>query len=263
MSTSAPEDDEELKSALRALLEGQYGFKTFPIPSTLGRRSPDFIAVKDSQRFVFELKERLDDPDALREERERLRKGEVVPSFQSMGSNPRVSEKTRDGVKQLQEFPGEDSDFHLLWLHAGGRDPDIQVEQFRATLYGTTKIIDPDSPKLRHCYYFCESEFFRHRTLLSGAILSTTTELQVCINTLSLRVEEFRGSSLIRTFHNGLLDPEREESRGEGLVYVADCAHDRREKQLILDYLQTKYGRPRLMDMQFTHAAARVLVPKS
>jgi predicted exporter len=175
-----------------------------------------------------------------------------------MGSNPRLSEKARDGMKQLQEFLGENSDFRLLWLHAGGRDPEIQVEQFRATLYGTTKIVDRDSSHLKHCYYFSESEFFRHRALLSGAVLTTPTELQVCINTLSPRVDEFRASSLIRTFHNALLDPDHEERKGEG--YVADCEHDRRNRQLILDYLQTKYGRTHLMDMQLTQATARVLI---
>ena len=93
--------DDVLKAGLMGLLE-EFGFKTQLIPSSGEKKSPDFLGMKEGQTFVFELKERVDDPDALLEERERLRKGEVVPSFESMGPNARVSEKAREGVKQLR-----------------------------------------------------------------------------------------------------------------------------------------------------------------
>jgi hypothetical protein len=54
------------------------------------------------------------------------------------------------------------------------------------------------------------------------------------------------------------LDPEREE-RERG-VYLADCDHSRKDKQSVLNYLQTKYKQPHMMDMQMTMGTARILV---
>lgn len=254
---SKDEADEALKSTLMGLLEG-YGFAMTPIRSSPTHRSPDFMGGKEGDDFVFELKERTDDPEALREERDRLKGGEVVGSFEPMGPNPRVFEKARDGVKQLLTHPKQEA-FRLLWLHAGGRDPETQVEQFRATLYGTTQIFELGCPHLTRCHYFLDSEFFRHRESLSGAVLTTPSSLQICLNTLSHRIAEFRESSLIRTFHNALLDPEKLER--EGAIYVVDCAHDRKNKQAVLEYLQAKYGKTQLMDMQLSMTTARIAIP--
>jgi hypothetical protein len=250
------ETDEALKQGCMKLLD-KYGFVTRPLPSAPPRRTPDFEATKESELFLFELKERVDDPESLKREREVLDRGEVAESFESMGPDGRVSEKARDGVRQLREVQHPEA-FRLLWLHAGGRDPETQVEQFRATLYGITQIFELGSPHLTRCYYFHESVFFRYRESLSGAVLTTPDSLQIALNTLSPRLQEFRSSALIKTFHNALLDPEKSEA--EGLIYLADCPHDRREKQRILDYLEAKYEKSRLMDMQLTMATARISV---
>jgi hypothetical protein len=71
----------------------------------------------------------------------------VLVSFgESLGPNDRVSHKVRDGAKQLMAHNSQGRAHHLLWLHAGGRDPEIQLEQFRSTLYGMTHIFGPDLP---------------------------------------------------------------------------------------------------------------------
>lgn len=240
------------------LLE-DFGFEAQSLPSDTSKRSPDFAATKDGERFLFELKERLDDPEALSRERELLNRGEVAQNFESMGWNDRVSEKARDGVGQLRAANDPDA-FQLLWLHAGGRNPETQLEQFRATLFGTTQIFELGSSHLTSCYYFHESVFFKYREALSGAVLTTPSSLQIAVNTMSPRLEQFRSSSLVKTFHNALLDPDKSETKG--LIYVADCPHHRRQKQMILDYLEKKYGKVRLMDMPLTMVTVRVTVAR-
>lgn len=248
--------DEPLKSAI-ALQLGRMGFDVTPVTPPPRGRSPDFVAIKAGEQFVFELKEKTDDPDALAEEMRRLDAGELVPFAESIGPSARVSEKTRDGVKQLRAHNLEGEGFRLLWLHAGGREPEVQFEQFRSTLYGMTQIVDPESPHTTRCYYFGHSEFFRWRELLAGAVITTPTQLQLCINTLFPLALRFRKSVLVETFKNGLLDPEHLER--EGRAFVADCDTDRNDEAAVLGYLQSKYSRRGLMSMHLGSMGAQIL----
>ena len=250
------ETDASLKAAIAQQLE-RVGFVVTPVPLPPCGRAPDFIAEKAGDQYIFELKERVDDPDILATENARLDAGEIVPHAESTGRSERVAEKARDGVKQLQAHKSAESAFHLLWLHAGGRDPEVQVEQFRSTLYGITNIVDLRVSHTTRCYYFGHSEFFRGRGLLAGAVITTPTRLQVCINTLSPRVSEFRKSALVETFKNGLLDPDFLER--EGNAFVADCDADRNDEPAVLTYLQAKYGRTRLMSMNLGKMTARTV----
>jgi Holliday junction resolvase len=250
------ESDEPLKTAIALQLE-RLGFTVTAVLPFSGRLSPDFVAEKAAERFVFELKERVDDPDALAEERARLAAGELVPFAESAGRNKGVSEKIRYGAKQLQAHDLIGTGFRLLWLHAGGRNPEVQFEQFRATLYGMTHIVAPELARTTRCYYFGHSEFFRLREHLAGAVISTLTQLQLCINALFPQVSEFRKSALVETFSKGLLDPDRLER--EGNAFVADCDIDRKDEAAVLMYLQAKFRRPRLMNMNLGSMGAQVL----
>lgn len=251
------EADEPLKQAIWQQLE-RLGFVVTPVSPPPRGRSPDFVAEKSGEQFVFELKEKIDDPDALANENARLAIGELVPFAESTGTNERVSEKARDGIKQLLAHDLTGIGFRLLWLHAGGRDPEVQYEQFRATLYGMTHIVAPELPHTTRCYYFGHSEFFRCRHLLAGAVITTPTKLQLCINSLFIDVSAFRKSSLVETFNGGLLDPDHLERQGD--AFVADCDINRNDETAVLQYLQTKYQHPRLMNMNLGSVGARVLV---
>ena len=251
------EADEPLKAEIKLLLE-QFGFTvTTIVPPPLGS-SPDFVAEKNGEQFIFELKERMDDPAVLAEEKVRLEAGELVSFTESIGSNERVSGRAREGVKQLRAHNLTGTGFRLLWLHAGGRDPEVQFEQFRATLYGMTQIVAPELSHTTTCYYFGHSEFFRSREILAGAIISKPKQFQLCINTLFFDVCAFQKSALVKIFSNGLLDPDLLASQGD--AFVADCSIDRNDEAGVLQYLQSKYGYARLMNMNLSRASARKLM---
>ena len=64
---------------------------------------------------------------------------------------------------------------------------------------------------------------------------------QLCINTLSPRVEDFRQSDLVTSMANGLCDPDKLDGLDND-VMIADCDIDRKESSKIVQYLQEKYG---------------------
>jgi Holliday junction resolvase len=253
------EQDTALKVGITRELE-KLGFVVTPVPSVPSQRSPDFIATKGGETFVFELKEKLDDSEALRDESARLDAGELVSFAEPLGPNASVSEKVRYGTTQLLAHKSPAGAYHLLWLHAGGRDCEVQFEQFKSTIYGITNIFGPDRTDLVRCYYFDHSSFHKWKDVLAGAIITTPTSLQVCINTLHPRVAEFRESALVASFTTGLLDPQRLEC--DGTAYIADCDADRNDKQSVLSYLQSKYGRPMLSNMNLGKLGAKILKRK-
>ena len=250
--------DAEIKAGVTRLLES-WRFAVTPIPESASK-SPDLLAEKDGASFVFELKERLDDPVLLAEERAKLEAGEVVSRAVPAGRTNRVSGIVKHGVGQLSSYQAPAGAFYLLWLHASGKDAELQIEQFRGTLYGMTNIFDLDAQHSIRCYYFHHSDFYRWRHVLVGAIVSTFDHLQLCLNTASPRTGEFRGSPLVRQLASGLLDPTKLER--EGSAYIADCDVDRNKEGVALQYIQKKYGRPKLMDLNMSKFSARVLVPK-
>jgi hypothetical protein len=129
-------------------------------------------------------------------------------------------------------------------------------------LYGLRDIADMSDEKsnLKECYYFSFSDFFRHKMGLDGAILTMDSQLQVCVNDCSPNVEKFRCSALVQTFRGGVVDPMDLERQGH--AYIADCDHDRRDRNKVISYLQKKYGKKRFMDFNLAKHSAMVRVPR-
>ena len=133
------------------------------------------------------------------------------------------------------------------------------MDRFRATLFGTTNIIDLGPTRdTRMGFFFGLNDFYRFRDVLDGAILSVETSCQLCINSLSLQAEKFRESGFVRAFANGLCDPTVLEKQGK--AYIVDGDVDRRDKRKALGYISGKYGRDRLMDMNLAYHSAMVTV---
>ena len=120
-----------------------------------------------------------------------------------------------------------------------------------ATLYGSAKVLGPDEKYIRKCYFFRNSEFYRLKNSLDGAVAAylsgSTVTVHLCLNPYSENCEALRISPLAEAFSNGLVDPVAEEA--EGSAYIVDPAIDRGNSSAVLQHLQSKYRRPRLMEM--------------
>lgn len=249
-------NDGQLKTEVKML--ESLGFQVEKLKRRPNSRTADLLVTKD-QRYLIERKERRDDPVQVADARERLLRGELVETSDTAGYKNRVSGIIRSGVEQLRSHHDVEHDFGLLWLHSAGDCPGVKMRQFRATLYGMTNITDLEGDSYhRPCYYFYNSDFFRYRDALDGAILSAGDQAQLCINNLSPRAAALRDSDLAKAFAGRVLDPEAEQARGE--AYVADTDADRRDPEVVLQYLRQKYGRSKLLyiDMRFTSAAIAV-----
>jgi hypothetical protein len=226
-------------------------------------RTPDFIATIGGARYLIELKAKGEDPEREVRRNEVLNRGEIAEDHDTVGRKNVIAGVVADAVTQLREFSSEPVDYRLVWLLGWGRLRKLYFDQFESALYGTTNIFDlgPGADQYtRPCYYFGLSDFFRHRDILDGAIIWCDENGRFLINDLSPRYDAFRNSPLAEAMAKGRIDPREKEKQGD--AYYADGDVDPRNEGAVLQYLQQKYGKPRLMNIQMGYHAAAMAVPR-
>lgn len=230
------------KHVLEAFLSSR-GLSCHRIPES-NRRTPDYLIRQAVRDVLLELKIKSDDPDEMAESLAALEAGLLASRSKPLRPTNTVSGVICDGAKQMIEHDTEQNHHHLLWLHASGHDAFAYREQLRHTLYGIQRIFSSERPELIHCYFFRESEFWRWRKTLAGAVVSkwssqTGVTIQLCINPHYSRHAEFRGSEVYRALNDCLLEPEIEADGDQ--VFMMDGASDRRDVKAVLEYLRSKY----------------------
>ncbi len=153
--------------------------------------------------------------------------------------------------------------FRVIWLHSAGKDPQLHYERFKATLFGTETLVSLGLRGIITCFYFNESAFYSWRESLDGAMLTylNNGELaaQLCINTHSPRVQQFRESELVLSMSKGLCDPDTLNGLDNN-VMIADCSIDRGDPRAVLAYLQGKYGLDHLQDIPMQQHTGKILI---
>lgn len=255
-------NDLEIKRSIQKALEAK-GFSVKSIPTENPKKTPDLIAMHNDQVFVIEIKTKRDNLEQIAKDNTQLARGLAVTHAEPLGRKNVFSGDISDGVQQLAAYPDSPGVFKLLWLHASGQDEDVQFRQSQGTLYGTTDLIDVGSGTKSSipCYYFHFNEFFRYRENLDGAIITDSQKGQLCINTFSLKLKEFKTSALVVAFADGICDPDKLEASGE--AFIADCDYDRRNENLILSYLKSKYNREHLINIDMQHLSGKIRAPRS
>ena len=254
--TTMSQLDATLKLQIAANLE-HLGFEVLSLQESKGVKTPDLLARSQGERFLFEIKSKHDDEEGLARQRARSAAGEIAEWSHPWSPRNTISGVIREGVEQLSAFPIGDYDYSLLWLHAQGRDPESQFQQFAHTLFGLTQVFSlTDSNFNYECYYFHESAFFSLRGKVDGAIISTPTKAQLCLNTYSPRADGMRRSSLARALGSGLRDPEALDAEGKAIL--ADCDVDRHDAAAVISYLQQKYNTQLLQHMHVGRLSAWV-----
>jgi hypothetical protein len=159
--------------------------------------------------------------------------------------------------------------FQISWVHFEGEDAGLELDRARASLYGTVVLAElgaepvsrasvalgTERSQRRQCYYFTEGVFSRCRDTLDAVILSRSSRLLLCVNSLAERAVEFRTSSLARAFSESVVDPDRWER--SHLAYILDGAIDRRDRARCLKYLREKYHTGRLVTLPWRGPARR------
>ncbi|GBE09236.1 hypothetical protein BMS3Bbin11_01796 [bacterium BMS3Bbin11] len=236
------------------------GFCCEKIACRKGMKTPDFLVKCSESSYLIELKEKFSDPNRLAVRDAELVAGKVAGEIYKGGYNNSVSSIIEDAVSQLASDAAPKADFRLVWLHAQGHLPDLQIDNIKSTLYGIATIVGWGKEKgfSGECLYFCESEFFRHRSVLDGVIMTFEDQGQLCLNDCSPRYADLKSSALCRSFNEAVIDPVEIEKDSGSIVLRTNI--DRRDSSALLSFLRDTYGmmQPHKMDMK--HCSGTVLV---
>ena len=251
-------NESEFKPLAKKLLN-QLGFEVADIDTKYDGQSPDFDVIGENSRYTIELKIKGDDPVEIEKDEAALKRGELVSKSIPIGPRNRLAGIIRKGVEQIVDHDPKNETYHVVWVHSAGEDPDLHNRRFHSTLFGIEKLFSLRKDNVITCYYFHNSAFFSWRDFLDGVILTYLNNVQLCINTLSTRSEEFRKSELTLSMSKGLCDPERLERQFDD-VMVADCDIDRKNSDDILRYLQNKYGLDHLQQIPMHQLTGMIAV---
>lgn len=249
------------QSYAHALLE-HWGIKVDPLP-TGAKKQADFMATFGQSRVLIEEKTKLDDEDYLAQRDSELEAGKIHAATLPIRRNETLAGIVSKASKQLRSSADtQDHDFRLIWFTATDANAQGTYEQFMATLYGYTNVIEKDVTYLRRCFYFLNSDFYRRAAVLDGAVVAylhgTKISARLCLNSLSPRYEILKNSQVMLPFGTAVEDPLLSESKGN---FILDAPIDRRDGGAILEYLRTKYKTGPLMRFDMGYTSATVLVP--
>lgn len=234
-----------------------------PVPTSQKEES-DWLATLDGFRLLIEEKTKLENPDSAAARAESLKSGQVYGSTTPLSPNNRVSGIIGKAAKQLRSTGADvQHDARVIWFTSVGFDRETKDHQAYNTIYGATKTFDLDrSASLQDCFFFYNSEFFRHQDI-DGAYLVVADQgsatVRLCLNPLSSRWTSLRDSPFAQKLATGLVDPVAKEAAAEAML--VDGPVDRRDSAAVLNYLRKKYGIPKLMNMDMNMASVVVAVP--
>ncbi len=248
----------KFKPIVRQLLR-DFGLQPSDIPHR-GLKTPDFEAKGKNSMYTIELKIKGDDPKEIARDSKVLAQGEVLSKEIPTGPRNKLYAVITKGTNQMIEHDPTHKTFHIIWVHSTGNNAELLNRRFRSTLFGMQNVFSTERSKTTTCYYFNESSFFSHKDSLDGAILTCGDTLQLCVNTLSFGYGKFKTSDLYKALSKGLCDPAILEQR-EGAM-IADCNIDRKNSELILEYLRKKYGLNHLQTIDLKQCSAMMLIPK-
>ncbi|WP_291319352.1 hypothetical protein [Desulfonatronospira sp.] len=235
--------EDEFKAGAIDLL-ARWGVHVAPVPTAQGIRTPDLRGRGGPDLYAFELKQR--DSDRVLNAIPATHDPNVpqaLPPF-AVSRDKAVQSLVRECVRQLR---GEaEMTFRIGWVHCEGFDSDTDQVQLQNSFLGTEYLLDRGTGGRAYaCHFFRESDFWRYRNELDGAIVSRQVahdqvNVSVLLNPYSLRADRLRTGTLLASVERAaLVDVVAEEA--ERICLIADCAIDRRDPGRVLDYVCEKY----------------------
>lgn len=241
MASVRNDKEDETELYMRLVLEHE-GFQVTRIPSS-SKKTADYRVSDDRHSYVIEVKRKEDDPECLaRFQKEFLEKGEASRS-ESGGHTNVMAGIIRDAAKQLESTPTEPGEFKLIWFAAWGERPELQMDQFRSTLYGeVTILIATPHEGIRQipCFYYTFNEFYK-LPHIDGAIAFSEARGGLYLNSFCPKADALKQTKLFRMFEKAgaVCDPSALEASGNALIFDKDT--DRRNKAAVYEILRQKY----------------------
>lgn len=224
-------------------------------------KSPDFLVSCEDEKFIVELKTKLDDPIILSNRTDTLLKGKVFLESNTAGRKNTISKIIKGAVAQLDSYR-EEVDFRLIWLLSSDSNQATKFEQFQSSLYGKVDIVNHEEDSLfaKPCYYFTNSDFFNYKESLDGAIVSTIQGGKLLLNDHSSRMYRLKNSMLYKKMYPAVVDPVVEEQNNEAYIITTDI--DRSDEKKVLNYVKNKYNQKKLQNITWQHQSGEILSKK-
>jgi hypothetical protein len=176
MASARKDKEGETELHMRRVLEYE-GFQVDRIASTSVKRA-DYHVSDDLHKYLAEVKRKEDDPVRIaRFDQDFLENGEAARS-EPGGRTSVMSGLIREAAKQLESTPTVPDEFKLIWFAAWGESPELQMDQFRSTLYGECRMLTARPQQgLREipCYYYTFNEFLHFLRKTSQGAISFTS----------------------------------------------------------------------------------------
>jgi hypothetical protein len=192
--------EKEFRETTRDWFSSQ-GFRVENVSEHGNEERADMLIFDDTVRVLLELKIKGENEGEAEGRDSVLKSGGIHRYSESSVRRNRMSGLISKGVSQLRATPIA-RDFNVLWLHGAGRYADHHGTRFIASLYGRRWLISVSGQQGRYCYYFDNSDFFRHRTELCAAIVSWGDEGLLCINDLHADAGSFANRHSARSLVN-------------------------------------------------------------
>jgi hypothetical protein len=221
---------------------------------------PDFSILDETSSYVLELKTKFPSKDEVEAREKRLGSGEIHNIHESIIRKNRLSGIIKKAKNQLGRYRGKEI-LHIVWLLATGHLAEPRAHQFESTLYGSSILIDGANKRTVECFFFHNSDFFRYREILDGAIVSTESVLKLLLNPLSPRYGQMKISSLSRYLREAVVDPIELEKNGK--AFFVDSEIDRSDKEAILGYLREKYKSDDIVSLTMSYLSGTIKIPNT
>ena len=234
---------------------GGLGYQVDKIPEDEAE-SPDFFITDGSSSYVLELKTKFPSLKEVEKRRRILDSGEIHSIHELVIGKNTLSGIIKKAGGQLSRYYDEDV-IRVVWLLATGHLAEPRMLQFEATLYGSAPIVS--SQGASDSYFFYNSDFYRYREMIDGAIVSTESDAKLLLNPLSPRYAQLKTSSLPKHLGKFVVDPFELESHGK--AFIVDSDVDRADREAVLNYLREKYGLADMMNLTMTYLSGTLTLP--
>jgi hypothetical protein len=219
-------------------------------------QSPDFLIWDDESTYVLEVKTKFPSSEQVTERERVLELGRIYNICESIKNNNTLSGIVKKANKQLEQYNDEDL-LRIVLLLATGHNAELRMLQFKATLYGLAPIVSCQGAS--DCYFFYNSDFYRHSETIDGAIVSTESEAKLLLNPLSPRFARLKASSLPIHFGGAVVDPIELERHGKAFIVESDV--NRADRDAVLSFLRDKYGIADMMNLTMNYLSGTLVVP--
>jgi hypothetical protein len=220
--------------------------------------SPDFLVYDDSVSYLVELKTKFPSPEQINERKSVLEAGQIHSIQESITYKNRLHGIIKKAVGQIDEHKDK-IPFRIIWLLSTDYLAEARMLQFKSTIYGLAYVVDMSKERPGDCYFFYNSDFYRYRSKLDSAIISTDmTNPILLLNPLSAHYENLKGTSLIKHFDSALIDPYDFDLQGKAFLVEGDV--DRSNKEAVLQYLREKYKSENFVELSMNYLSGTMRI---